>query len=205
MKAEAFHETPPDAALDGEIRALFVVDPSPQFHASVRARIASDSAATSPRRTVWLGAGLAALAAVIIAVAIVAPGRSLRTPQDVQQAALAARGSVGVAPAISPGTGRARSADALRSADLSARALAEVEAFAHRSSSDEIIGRRKPEVLLAPDETRALRALIAGVRDGRIDLAPVAHATTPDVMELEPIHDLVIAPIVITPVEGVQP
>jgi hypothetical protein len=162
---------------------------------------------------VWLGAGLAALAAVIIAVAIVAPGRSLRTPQDVQQAALAARGSVGVASAIS---GRARSADALRSAKafaLQRPRLAKAgallsgsdDAFGLRSHSGETVVQRKPEVLLEPAETRALRALIAGVRDGRIDLAPVAHATTPDVMELEPIHDLVIAPIVITPVEGVQP
>jgi hypothetical protein len=62
------------------------------------------------------------------------------------------------------------------------------------------------EVLLAPDETRALHALIAGVRDGRIDLRPVATAAPPpDVMDLAPIEPLAIPPIVIAPVEGVQP
>jgi hypothetical protein len=63
----------------------------------------------------------------------------------------------------------------------------------------------EPEVLLAPDETRALRALIAGVRDGRIDLAPSLRASRPAVMELEPIRKLVIAPITIAPIEGVHP
>jgi hypothetical protein len=62
----------------------------------------------------------------------------------------------------------------------------------------------EPEVLLEPGETRALRALIAGVREGHIDLTPVIEASTPSVMELEPIRDLVIAPIVIAPVEGVR-
>jgi hypothetical protein len=61
-----------------------------------------------------------------------------------------------------------------------------------------------PEVLLEPGETRALRSLIAGVREGHIDLTPVTEASTPSVMEFEPIRDIAIAPIVIAPVEGVR-
>ena len=41
------------------------------------------------------------------------------------------------------------------------------------------VSPRQPEILLDPAETRALRALIAGVRDGRIDLAAAQRSTPP--------------------------
>jgi hypothetical protein len=66
-------------------------------------------------------------------------------------------------------------------------------------------------VLLDPAETRALRALIAGVRDGRVELSGAQHSTTPAPMALAPVTEIVIAPITIEPIapqsgaEGVRP
>ena len=206
MNPERFDQAADDA-LDREVRGLLAIEPSPQFHARVGARIASESAAGSARRAVWLGAGLALAAAGIIIVAVVSPRQAPRSAHGQQRPALAARGSVGMAPAISADARRLHSTEASPSIEAFARGARSAEAFARRSRSADAFARqqREPEILLAPDETRALRALLAGVRDGRIDLTPVSQATTPDVMELEPIRNLVIAPIVIAPVEGVYP
>jgi hypothetical protein len=64
-------------------------------------------------------------------------------------------------------------------------------------------------VLIDPRESMALRALINGVRSGRVDLSPVVRASTPTAMELPPVTDLVIAPLAIEPLaptgaEGVR-
>jgi hypothetical protein len=56
----------------------------------------------------------------------------------------------------------------------------------------------EPEILIDPAETRALRNLIAGVRDGRLDLA-AANAATPTAVELPPINEIVIPVITIDP------
>ncbi|HWF83395.1 MAG TPA: hypothetical protein VG222_01025 [Vicinamibacterales bacterium] len=190
MRGERFGD-PLDAELDGEIRALLAVDPSPQFRASVRMRIANEPAAVNRRRLWWLGAAATAAAAVM-AFKVVAPSRPLLLTST-----LTARSSVHLALPESP---RARR---LASGVVSS----DVVSPSRRTSLTRPGGTppSEPEILLAPDETRALRALIAGVREGRIDLTPASQATTPDVMELEPIRKLVIPPIVITPVEGVQP
>lgn len=192
MKTEQFNDTPADAALDGEIRALLAVDPSPQFHARVSSRIARESAAPS-RAAFWILPSVATLATLVVLLAVVwrpAP----RTPEARRTPTLAARGSVGLVPPISV------------HAPVMRQIVGGAPVASSRTSSRTARVTRPPtpEILLAPDETRALRALIAGVRDGSIDLTPVTRATAADVMELEPIRDLVIAPIVITPVEGVH-
>ena len=68
---------------------------------------------------------------------------------------------------------------------------------------------REPEVLIDPAETRALRRLIAGTRDGSLDLSAALRATTPTAMDLPPIDALAIAPLTIDPLtpsgeEGVR-
>ncbi len=187
MRGERFNDPSADAELDREIRALLAVDPSPQFRASVRMRIANEPAAVNRRRLWWLSAAAIAAAAAVTAFMVVAPSRPVAPSST-----LTARSSVRLALPASP----------------IARRLASDVVSPPRRTSLARPGRTRPsepEILLAPDETRALRALIAGVREGRIDLTPVSQATTPDVMELEPIRNLVIAPIVIMPVEGVFP
>ena len=56
------------------------------------------------------------------------------------------------------------------------------------------------EILLDPTETRALRGLIAGVRDGRVDLSAVQQNAIPAPMDLAPVTDIVTAPITIDPI-----
>lgn len=197
MKTEQFNDTPADAALDGEIRALLAVDPSPQFHASVRTQIANEAVLRS-HGAWWRAFGLAVLAAGVVLLALLARPAP-RMSQSAMVPMLAARGSIGAGPLIAPPV----RVDAAALIKTSAVSVSDVP----RTAGDAPLRVKRtsePEILIAPDERRALRALIAGVRDGSIDLTPVTRATAADVMELEPIRDLVIAPIVITPVEGVH-
>jgi hypothetical protein len=53
--------------------------------------------------------------------------------------------------------------------------------------------------LLDPRETAALRSLIAGVRNNRVDLTSLLQPSAPAPMELPPVDDLVIAPLAIEP------
>jgi len=54
----------------------------------------------------------------------------------------------------------------------------------------------EPEILVDPREARAIRAFFEGIRDGRIDLTPLA-AVAPRVAEPQPVPDIYIAPLVI--------
>jgi len=64
--------------------------------------------------------------------------------------------------------------------------------------------RREPEVLIAVDEAKALRQLILGVYEGRIDLAAVLEATPITAAEPAPLDNIAIPPISITPLAGEQ-
>ena len=70
---------------------------------------------------------------------------------------------------------------------------------------------RQPEILVDTGEMRALQGLIAAARNGSIALTPATEAAPPAPMELEPVTDIVIAPITIDPIaplsgaEGVRP
>ena len=57
-----------------------------------------------------------------------------------------------------------------------------------------------PEVLIDAREASALRALILGTRDGRVDLEPVLRASTPSAMDLPPIGAIDIPVITIDPI-----
>ena len=190
MNAERIDETPEEAALDREIQALLAVDPSPRFQASLRQRIADAQA--SPVYGVWrLVTGAAAVAAFVVVWVVVsrpAPRTSSNTASTVVAPTLTAREFIDIGLLMSP-------------PPLPAR----VAVVARSRSPRRMRTQPAPDILIAPDERRALIALIVGVREGRVDLTPVTQATTPSVMELEPIRNLVIAPIVITPVEGVHP
>ena len=49
-------------------------------------------------------------------------------------------------------------------------------------------------------EVAAIQSVIIGVRDGDVDLTPVARASSLTAMDLVPIADIVIAPITIEPI-----
>jgi hypothetical protein len=160
--------------IDRELASFLCVEPSPEFRARVRARIASE-----PLPRSWYlqwRVAAAGVAAIAVAVALVL-GRSDLTDE--------ARKSMVRSPL--PSTALA----ALPKAVPSPRSAAVV--IHHTSSVSE------PEVLVAPREARGLRQLEALVRDGRTHFVfsdDGVLAVSP-----APVTDIVIAPIAIAPLE----
>jgi hypothetical protein len=200
MMAERLDESADDVALDREIRRLLAVELSPHFHSSVLRRIAH-APVTVHRPARWRIAAVAA--AMVFAVAI-----TFRVERPAPMPS--ARNAVDHAlPAASPAQIR-RVDDAGRDTETPSAERLNPEHTARASASHRAAPTHAPTVgaavLLSPDETRALRALIAGVSAGRIDMTAVVKAAPPPpVMEFEPIETLAIPPIVIAPVEGVRP
>jgi len=185
-----------EAALDRELRRALSVEPSPEFVARVRMRIASEPA-RMPWRAPWLFAAIAVAAAIIAAIVVQrgsgGPSLGEATPL---LAARAVTPSAGALPAVG-----------------SHKALPDVvSAFRRTVSGPAEAGhyvRRDPEILFDPRESAALRALISGVRSGRLDLTPVLRASTTTAMDLPLTQDIDIPVITIEPLapfgaEGVR-
>lgn len=176
--------------IDDEIRNAVRVDPSPELLARVRMRIASEPAPSAWRRS-WTFAAGALAAALVVAVIVSRPAQHT-VPAD-------------VANAVVPAERRAEPAP-----QRAARPATRV-AQASRRSPKGFALRAEPEILLDPAETRALRTLIAGVRDGRVSLTAAQASVPLASMELPPVTDIDIAPIIIEPIappsgaEGVRP
>ena len=188
--------------IDQEIRDALNVDPSPEFVARVRTRIASE-----PEPSAWWGswklATVVALAAAVVSVVVVSRPPPQMLPvgphetagpqgpalQGVAQAPRQAEPSpspaVGRPGPLGPGAPRSAKAFALHRARI-------VSGFSRTVAA-------APDILLDPREARALQQLIAGVRDGRVDLAAAQRSTAPDPMALEPIAGLAIPLITIDP------
>ena len=196
MDADRAREAMTDAGIDREMQALLAVDPSPEFAARVRARIAVE-----PPRSPWL-AWWPLVAAAAIAIAIVAGILARPRPIDAPQ-------WLAATPLPNAPIGVARALQGRHIADVSRPVPPVSEAPADRQSpGDGGQGRqaidRAPvasDVLLDPRETAALRALIAGVREGRVDLQPVLRASTVAPMALAPVTAIAIPLITIDPLE----
>jgi hypothetical protein len=175
------HDALTDAALDSEIRRALAVDPSPEFRARVRTRIASEPDPAA-RRLSWMLVAPAVVAVAVVAIVAVSrwPPASTQAP-----APLTARTFVGEAALVSPPR-------------TSAQAFRPVLAGRPRTAHV----KREPEVLIAADEARALRALIAGVHEGRIVLTPELSAV-PATSEPLSVDQIAIDPITITPIAPV--
>lgn len=173
------HEPLTDGALDREIAAALAVDPSPEFLVRVRQRIAAEPAPAKWRMGwIWIAAGATA-AALIVAVALWPFDR--KPAVDSQTASvLDARpfAGVGVLPAVHPPpvvSGFSRTMVAPSAA----------------------VSRTLPEVLIDPREGEAVRALMSGIRTGRIDLTPLARAHANAQQTPAEISDLVIEPLAV--------
>ena len=190
-----------DTAIDREIQAALTVDPSPQFVARVRARIASEPARAASWLSWKLVASGAMAALIVIAFVLMRPGEQTfnARPEPVEGRA---RGTLQSRPRSATTT--AATTQPRRAETPKARTLT------RRAGAPQARRRPEPELLLDPAETRALRRLIAGTRDGSLDLSPALRATTPTAMDLAPIDAIVIAPLTIDPLtpsgeEGVRP
>lgn len=176
-----------DDVLDRDIARALAVNPSPDFRARVRTAIA-----TEPAPGVWRFswavsfAGGAVVAAAILGAVVVM--RQDRSPSPRIPAPLSARAILGqpttlpyVAAAfrrITPGPAEA----GRRTRIENARTAAEFSP------------------LFDPRESLALRSLIAGLRDNRVDLSPLLQPGAPAPMEPRPIDHLTITPITIEPI-----
>jgi hypothetical protein len=169
-----------DEALDREIRNALDVDPSHEFLARVRARIASEPPGLGwrPWRLVGVGALAASIVLTLVAIRFErttdlvlpsAPGatRQMATPTAVPRALVRPPDVSGAAP---PTRRRAEAGPIVRPV-------------------------AKAEVLIPPGERAALRALVTNIRAGRIDASTWDHLTA----STETMRELSIEPISIEP------
>jgi hypothetical protein len=189
--------------IDEEIREALDVDPSPDFLARLRTRIATEPAPSSWRRSWTMATAGALAAAVLVAIALTPRAKTIVEPVT-QTAAAGPSLSEGRPGPVGPG--RTDSAPATATRKLRPVPIPVVSGFSRTTLS----ASRQSEILLDASETRALQQLIAGVRDGHVDLTAAQESSSPAPMDLEPIAEIVIAPIRIEPLapqgaQGEQP
>ena len=195
-------------ALDREIDRALRIDPSPEFLARVRMRIASEPAPPADRRLWWLIACPVA-AALCLEIVIAPPpvwrSRIVTTPPLMTRAV--APGFVPMPPDVT----HAVRVGPFSTRSSAARAPQSPIAQDDRREATGVAARGEPEVLVSEAEARALRALIRDVREARIDLTQALRSSPPSVLELAPIVPIEVAPIEITPLtpndgdKGVRP
>jgi hypothetical protein len=162
-----------DSALDHEIEKTLSVDPSREFLARVRLRVANE-----PMRGAWgftwklAGAGIAVTAIVVVAVGVLWQGH--QSPPTVPRAGLSHE------PALVPRPGEL--------------ALPEQPSSAAPARSRFVQRRAEPEVLISREESAALRQLFADISARRVDLS-VFPNTVPAAVPLAPIDEIKIDPI----------
>jgi hypothetical protein len=190
-----------DAAIERDIERTLAVDPSPEFLARVRTRIAEEPSPAS-RRFGWRFAvvATAAVAASVVALLMLRPDQRVE-PASGLLMSRSLTSSI-VVPTLSQrlaGERRTTNVEP-RMTNIEPRTL-NVE---RRTSNVE---RSFPVPLFDARETMALQRLIAGVRDARVDLAPLLKDAP---MALQSLDELVIPAITIEPlvpggVEGERP
>jgi hypothetical protein len=196
-----------DDALDREVARALAVDTSPEFLARVRTRVAREPAPHTWRMS-WatcFAGGAVVAAAIVFAVALT---RTNRTTRFVPRQSLAARDvTIGSAtlPRVASGFSRTNDQPTAPPSTRSGRAETRIARGEPVEPRARVVEDSKP--LFDPREARALQALIAGLRSGRVDLSPLLKPAGPPPMELPPIDDLSISPItidLIAPIDGAQ-
>jgi hypothetical protein len=172
--------------LDRELASLLSIEPSPEFRARIRVRIAREPALSAwfPRwRVVIAGAVVLSMA---IAMAVGRGALTSRARRDVAPPA-----SASAAPAV-PGSDDRRT--------VSRRYAGAAPGASGRATAPGPLQQKAAEVLVADSEVRGLRQLAAIVAEGRVHFVfanePVLDAS------MEPVRDIVVAPIAIAPIEA---
>ena len=191
--------------VDRELQAALGVDPSPEFVARVRMRIASEP---PPRRwgVAWIAVAAAAAAIVIAVVAARSMGERKESGQ-----LLASRVLPIVGKAIDRG-----GPGALRHDDRAADGPVVTQRFTAVSADGRPKGVRYDDranaaskILIDPREAAALRRLLAGVSAGRVDLKAMLEPSPFVAADMAPVEDIEITPLSIEPLsvsgEGARP
>jgi len=177
-----------DEAIDREIASLLASEPSPEFLARVRTRVAEEP---EPSRwhTSWLFATAAAVTVVIVAV-IVWPSRETSPASTVPDP------NPRVAQVVETVTPPA-SSPAPQPQRLTQQATARPVAI--RAASAHVIDIDLPEVVIADNEAKTFASLVASSRQIRFDVT-IPEPSDPDkpleLKKLPPVDPLDIEPIV---------
>jgi hypothetical protein len=191
---------------DQEIRDALRVDPSPEFLARVRTRIASEPAPSAWRWS-WTVAAATALAAMVLVAVVMSRPRHENPPApDVAHGFTPAEAPAGstlkqTEPAGSTAVRRpGPSASARLEAPRAPARLAEAQSAKAGSGTLS----PDPEILIDPREGIALQRLLAGVAAGRVNLEPLARAVAQRAAldDLQPPADIVIPLLPLTPAPG---
>jgi hypothetical protein len=203
MDAEGNHAALTDPSLDSDLQALLAVEPSPEFVPRVRTRVANEP---EPRAwwLWWTVAGVVTAAAVLLTAAYITRPREIASPaqvaKHVPERPAEAKPQVQARPDAQPNA--ASDLSGTVSNQATKRQMTSGQRATGPRADSQPASSQPPaaDVLLDPRESAALRALIAGVSTGAVDLEPVLRASAPSAMDLPPIADIVIAPITIAPI-----
>jgi hypothetical protein len=188
-----------DAALERDVERALAVDPSPEFVARVRTRIAEEPSQAT-KRFGWLFTGVATAAVAASVVALV----MFRPDQRVEPATRLLTSRALTSSVVVPAIGRV-------GADLRVRPGGPSSVGPTHGSAPTMTAADattpEPPTLFDPRETMALQRLIAAVHDARVDLAPLLKEAP---MPLQSLDNLIISPITIEPLvpggsEGERP
>lgn len=175
-----------DASLDREIESMMEVEPSPEFLARVRTRVAKE-----PEPSRWRSSWTLAIAGGVTVVIVALIAWPSREPA-----------SSSGEPVRGLRTGAVETLTPLASSTAPQpvrRQPARARASAVAASPDRAIEIDLPEVVIAENEAKTFAALVASIRQSRFD-AVVPAAPNPDtpleIKELLPVEPLEIEPIV---------
>ena len=191
------HTTPlTDETLEQDLARAVAIDPSPEFVARVRMRVANEPGPSAWRVswTLSVAGGVVVAAAVVLAAVLI---RSNRLTDQGAPMSLAAR-AIPTAPTTIPHV-----ASAFTRPSIARPSTSSGRADSTRARGEPVeprAGRGDAAPLFDARETAALRSLIAGSRDSRVDLTALLRPGAPAPMELPPVEDLSIAAIAIEPI-----
>ena len=188
-----------DAAFDREIESLLGAEPSPEFVARVRARVADEPVPGGWRPWMLAMAGAVALATAVL---IVWPSSDQVPAGQKGPDFTVQRATESVQPVTpQPSSEAAR----VPSRSVPNRVLA------RGAAKDRVMDIELPEVVIADNEVRTFAALVATIRERRFDVAVPAAPDLDaplEVKELRPAEPIEIEPIVklaVLQAEGERP
>ena len=186
-----------DADLDREIARALDIEPSPAFVARVRQHVAAPA---RHQAMWWVPVAAAVAAGLTVALVIWKSGPDAGSAQRrdvIPSRPIAAMPGAMFARSALPGSILARR----RSTDLDDEGAVPVSV--HRALAGERVAppaNAEPEVLISAAEARAIRNLIAGLRNGGVDAASLTP-DQPPASEIT-IPAIAIAPVTVSPLEG---
>lgn len=186
-----------DTAIDREIRTVLDVEPSPEFLARVRTRIAHQPVAS---RVGWSWVFAGAVAVVVVLAVMVSVSRRQEVTADLKV------GTTEISPAATTRTTGAKigitespAADLkVGTTDTVTVAAAVVPTFRSARAEESPV----PEVLISPHDARAFQGYVTSLRNRRFELA---FDETPFIAETPIATALTIPPITIEPLNAKTP